>query len=293
MENIYNKNSNKTMIDEFNIRIEEEARYKKFLELELIEKILNKFQGNYSRKEYDHKINNCLELALDFYKDYNYKFYQMIVNGIENKTIVFDDKILKSYVDTTNNKAYIKLNKDDGDLYILVHEFAHYIDRNFTPKIIPDNFSFLSETFSLFMEKQLEQWLKEDKYNDLISARRNNRVYFESKMTKAIEYELYYEKLYTQNGTIPKEEMNIEKIRYIMKYDYPNLVNYLIQYPLANVLSDYLIKIKFNPENEDICEKCFQSNLYELLQEWPININNAENTDKLNYQKKYSITNNG
>lgn len=42
------------------------------------------FNGNYQKSAYPNQISNCLELALQFYKNYNYKFYKMIVYGIEN-----------------------------------------------------------------------------------------------------------------------------------------------------------------------------------------------------------------
>ena len=269
------ENEEQIMIRKFIEKVQVESSYKKFLELDIIEQMINIFKGNYQKKIYPNQISNCLELALQFYKNYNYKFYKMIVYGIENKKIIISREIIKPYTDTDNDVAYIRMYGNDGDLFLFVHEFAHYIDRSSEPKIISNNFAYLSEVFSFFMEKQLELWLPKDKYDDLIFARRNNRIYFESNMLKAVKYELYYEKLFYKNGKIEEDEIDIEKIRFIMKYANRDLINYLMRYPLANVLSDYLVNIKFNIDKEDLCEKCFQTDLYSVLHEW------SNNSDRL------------
>lgn len=265
-------NEEQVMIQKFIEKVQVESSYKKFLKLDMIEQMINIFKGNYQKKTYPSQISDCLELALQFYKSYNHEFYKMIVYGIENKKIIISREIIKPYTDTDTSMSYIRMYGNDGDLFLLVHEFAHYIDRNSEPKIISNNLVCLSEVFSFFMEKQLELWLPKDKYDDLIFARRNNRIYFESNMLKAVEYELYYEKLFYKNGKIEEDEIDIEKIRFIMKYANRDLVNYLMRYPLANVLSDYLVNIKFNINKEDLCEKCFQTDLYLILHEWSNNI---------------------
>ena len=269
---IIHENEEQVIIRKFIEKVQVESSYKKFLKLDIIEQMISIFKGNYQKSAYPNQISNCLELALQFYKNYNYKFYKMIVYGIENKKIIISRKILKPYTDTDKGMAYIRMYENDGDLFLLVHEFAHYIDRNSEPKIISSNLDCLSEVFSFFMEKQLELWLPKDKYDDLIFARRNNRIYSESNMLKAVEYELYYEKLFYKNGKIEEDEMDIEKIRFIMKYANRDLINYLMRYPLANVLSDYLVNIKFNIDKEDLCEKCLQTDLYSVLHGWSNNI---------------------
>ena len=279
-KSIINENDNQEIIQRFIEKLQIESCYKKFLKLDIIEQIINVFKRNYQMSTYPNLISNCLELALQFYKNYNYKFYKMIVSGIENKKIIISEEILKPYTNTDNGITYIRMYGNDGDLFLLVHEFAHYIDRNSEPKIISSNLDCLSEVFSFFMEKQLELWLSKDKYDDLIFARRNNRIYFESNMLKAVEYELYYEKLFNKNGKIEEDEIDIEKIRFIMKYANRDLINYLMRYPLANVLSDYLVNIKFNIDTEDLCEKCLQTDLYSVLHEW------SNNNDRLLKNKK-------
>ena len=127
----------------------------------------------------------------------------MILEGFKNKRIIFQNKE-NSFTDTQNNKAYIKLQGNDGDVFILVHELAHYIDRNSNPHIVPDEYWFLSETFAFYVEKKLENWLISDKYNKLIYTIINNRKYFEKRMLIAIKYELYYEDLFSKHPPVKR-----------------------------------------------------------------------------------------
>lgn len=197
----------------------------------------------------------------------------MILGAINNDRIIINDENEKSFVNTESNRAFIKLFGNDSDLFILVHEFAHYIDRNLSPTIIPNEYNFLCEVFSLYMEKQLELWLNDKKYDNLIEIRNNNRMYFESIMLNAIEYELFCEKLYKESGQINISDLDKSRIKVIMSYDYDlsdGLVNYLLRYPLANILSDYLISNQALNNDNDICEKCLNTNLYEILENYKI-----------------------
>lgn len=258
----------KQMIQKFINKVKLEANYSKFLELDFIEKLVDTFKGNYTYQKYPKRIDKCLETVLQFYKEFNHNYYEIIVKGITNKQIIFDNSLKKSYLDINNNIAYIRLYENEGDLFIIVHELAHYIDRNSNPKIIPDDVNFLCEVFSFYIEKKFELWLLEERYDDLISIRKNNRMYIESKMLNAIQYELLYEKLFHKNGKINENEISIEKVRCIMKYDSSNTVNYLLRYPIANILSDYLIDINFDLEKENICQKCLALDLYKVLEKW-------------------------
>lgn len=55
---------------------------------------------------------------------------------------------------------------------MLVHELAHFIDKNSNPPIVPDDYWFLSETFAFYLEKKLENWLENEKHKYLISTRK-------------------------------------------------------------------------------------------------------------------------
>ena len=94
-------------------------------------------------------------------------------------------------------------------------------------------------------------------------------MYFENKMVEAIENELYYENLYRQKGTIAESDIDIKKIKSIIKYDVPyNIINYLLQYPLANIISFYLINNYIIQDDNQLVEKCINMNLYKILEDF-------------------------
>ena len=48
----------------------------------------------------------------------------------------------------------------------------------------------------------------------------------------------------------------------IIKYDVPyNIVNYLLQHPLPNILSDYLIDNNIIQDDNELAEKCMNLDL--------------------------------
>lgn len=248
-------------------KVKTESNDKKFLEMDLINEMISFFNGNFEKKDYSIKIKNPLDVALQFYKDYNEEYYKIIVDGIREQKIIIDKNISKPYVDTKKNEAYIKLNGNDGDMFILVHEFAHYIDRNSNPRIIPDEFYFLAEVFSFYIEKQLEQWLDVNNYGNLISIKRNNRMFYESKMLKVIKNQLYYENLYKEKGSISESDISTMEMKEIMQYDSSgvSIVNYLLMYPLANILSQYLVDMNLVKCDFELCKICLDFNIYEVL----------------------------
>lgn len=256
-------------------RVKLESKFHRFLNDDLIRQFILCFKGQCIKSSYSKKIVNPLEMALLFYKYYNLEYYKMIKDALKNKKIVIN-KVGKSFVDTGTGDAFITLMGDDSDLFILVHEFAHFIDRNLKPLLIPDKYIFLGETYAFYMEKQLELWLKlnSNSYDELISSRRNNRIYFESVMLKAIEYQLDCENLYRETGNISDSELIRDKVKLVVRYDYDldvGLINYLIRYPLANVLSDYLVNLDIESDYE-ICRICLDTNLFELVDNFKNNL---------------------
>lgn len=270
---------------EFIEKIKSEVKYRKFIERDVIDLLAKHFSNDYKKEEYTKLINNPIKIVLQFYKQYNSEYYNMIISGIKEGKIIINDSC-KSYVDTSINEALIGLNGNDSDIFMLVHELAHYIDRNSNPKIIEDRYWFLSETWAFYLEKKLEQYLCSDKYEHLIFTRRNNRLFFESKMIDAISSELYYEDLYKRKGNLDEKDIDITKMKKIIKYDIPeDIVNVLLQYPLANVVSDYLISNNIVEKEEDFEKHCFEINLYELLKKSNIfsdNISNIKCSKKKN-----------
>lgn len=259
----------KTLIELFIERVKLESNLHKFLKEDLIYQLIDYFKNDYTKKEYPKNIKNPLKIVLSFYKHYNIQYYEMILDGINNGKINISKSIKKSFIDIENNKTFIQILGNDSDVFILVHEFAHFIDRNLTPPIIPNEYNFLCEVFSFYIEKQLELWLNDKEFYDLIKIRRENRMYFESRMTNAIEYELFCESLYKKSGQIKMEDLDNVKIKTLMYYDYDlnvGLINYLLRYPLANILSDYLINNQLIKNDNDICRICLNTNLYEVLE---------------------------
>lgn len=252
--------------------VKENSMYSKCVQKDIVEKMTSIFEVSYNKKQYPRKINNCMQIALKFYKQYNYEYYKIIINGLKNKNIVIDGKIQTSYTDPFQNKTYIKLKENDGDLYILVHEFAHFIDRSLTPNIIPDEYNFLCEVFSFYMERHLEKYLlkETETYDELIAKRNNNRIFFENKFMNDIKRQLYYEELYKSQGIISEEQIDAEDAKRLLKYNVSNIVNYLLRYPLGNILSEYIINNNLLKQDCDICQVCFQLDLRTVLDDYII-----------------------
>lgn len=256
-------------IEKFIKKIKEELTYRTFIKKDIIYKIINIYDKDFNKQSYPNKINDPFKIALDFYRNYNINYYNIIMNGLRNKRIVISKENGKSFANKENNKTFIRIYGNDADVYVIVHELAHFIDRNSNPKIVPNQYWFLSEVFSFYMEKKLELYLKNEKYTDLIFVRINNRMYYESKMVEAIKNELWYEDLYKKNGVIKKEYIDIEKIKTIIKYDIEcNIVNYLLMYPVANILSDKLIKDAIITNDNELVKECLNMNLYDILEDY-------------------------
>lgn len=119
------------------------------------------------------------------------------------------------------------------------------------------------------MEKRLEKWLDGDNYKELIYTRINNRRYFEKRMLRAIKYELYYEELFTKRGNICDSDINLKEMKYIKRFDVSsNIVNYLLRYPLANILSDYLTNNFLLQNDSELVKTCLNINLYNVLESY-------------------------
>lgn len=258
----------KQTIESFIERVKVESNIHKFIQEALIYKLITNFRKNYVKMNYPKKINNPLDIVLKFYKNYNKEYYEIILDGINSSRIIISKNETKSFASRENKRTNIKLSGNDSDVFILAHEFAHYIDINFNPPIIPYEYDFLCEVFSFFIEKHLELWLEQKEFNELKEVRRNNRMYYEEKMLNAIEYELFCEKNYIKNGQIGKEDLDINRVKELIHYDYDlnvGLVNYLLRYPLANILSDYLVNNNMIKNDSDICSVCLRTNLYEVI----------------------------
>lgn len=210
------------------------------------------------KQEYPKTIIDPLSLALEFYKEQSDNDYKRIIEGIQSGQIISLEKG-KSYIDTKSGNTYILLNHDDSDVFCLVHEFAHFIDRNHKPAIVPDFHWFLAESYAFYMEKRLEKFLSERGYHALVQTRRNNRIVSETKMLTAIENQLFYEEQYQKTKNIETISFDTKKIKTILPYHMTNLVNVLLSYPLANILSEYLINHSVSFFRARVCRSMHKS----------------------------------
>ena len=151
----------------------------------MIQKLLSLKNEKLEKQEYLKTIIDPLAIALEFYKEQSDDNYKRIIEGIQSEQITLLEK-RQSYIDTKSGNTYILLNHDDSDVFCLVHEFAHFIDRNHKPAIVPDSHCFLAESYAFYMEKRLEKFLSERGYHALVQTRINNCIVSETKMLTAI-----------------------------------------------------------------------------------------------------------
>lgn len=246
--------------------IKEELNSRWFVKKEFIYKLIESFNYNYSKIDYTKIIKNPIEIALLFYKDYNIKYYNMIMSGIKSGKIIINYNKDKSYTSENDKKSILSLTGKDSDVFVIVHEFAHFIDINSIPRIIKQEYSFLSEVFSFYMEKRFERFLSNIGYDELINIREKNRLYYESNMLKVIDNYLDMRNLFVKNGHIDNNDENINKIKDILKYQTSDIVNYLLRYPIANILSSYIIKKDLISNDYDLVKICMSIDLYEALE---------------------------
>ena len=253
-------------------KIKIESRFHKFLTEDFIYQLIDFASNDTKKKKYSNDIINPLAMALLFYKSYNTLYYKMILEAIKDKKIVISHSKKKAFMDTKENQTFINLQGNDSDLFVIVHECAHFIDRNSNPIITPNQYHFLCEVFSFYIEKKLELWLdSRNELHELVQTRKNNRMYFEEKMLKDIEYELFLEKQYKETGQIDRNNLDSKKVKIITSYDYDShigFVNYLLRYLCANILSSYLVDNSIINNDYDIVKVCLNTNLYHVIEKY-------------------------
>lgn len=238
-------------------RIKEQSQYVKSFSQNIINDLIEVYSVDFTKIKYSKTIKDPKKIALDFYKYYNHKYYEIILDGLRSGKIIISEKNNGSYTDPIDKKSYIKLMNNDGDIFLLVHEFAHYIDLNSNPLIIPSEYNCFCEVYSFYYEKLFSKFLNSKKYHEVIKARENNRIFSEMKMVKAIKYEQFYEKKFKENGTLSFTEVDKDAIEYLIKYkEENNLINTFLRYPIGNILSEYLINNMEINDDYDIFNKC-------------------------------------
>lgn len=242
------------MYEEFTQFIAQLINIKICLKKDFVIELIDRFDIPIEKLNYpDNKLDKLL-ISLNFYKQFNIDYYNIIIEGINKKDLIIADDF-NSHFNTENHKTYIKIMGNDGDIIMIVHELAHYIDHTLNPHIVPDNYWFLRETFAFYIERELEKFLGQ-KYKYLFDIRRNNRLYMEKKMLEIIKLVMHYETEYSKKGKLELTEKDSKNIKKIMSAGEDNLINFYLSYPIANITSLYLINFCSNITRENFCKLC-------------------------------------
>ncbi len=199
------------MYEEFTKFITQLININIFLKKDFVLELIDGFDVPVEKLNYPNNNLNNLSISLNFYKNFNLDYYNIINQGINNKNIIISDEF-NSHVNTESGQAYIKLMGNDGDVITIVHELAHYIDRMLNPHIVPDKYWFLGETFAFYIERELEKFLGK-KYEYLFDIRKNNRLYMEKNMLQIIKLTFHYENEYLKNGKLELKEKDYKNIK--------------------------------------------------------------------------------
>ena len=228
------------LISDYYKRLENESRIKKFLSQEQVEKLSSMVTiVPHNRLKYSSDIKNPLEMVLNFYRKEFPSFYTLIDKGIKNGHINLEG--VGSYVSTSNGSCHIKLNFNDADVFMIAHEFGHYIALNSNPPIIDKYYFKYAEVLSIYMEKRLKRYLiSKYGFTSLVNTREYNRLYFESRMISVAVSEYKYEQLYKE-GKLELTDSDVNNILKILRIAKSNSLNFALTYPLGNIISEYLI----------------------------------------------------
>lgn len=253
------------MHEEFKTFISQLINISICLKQDFVLELINEFDVPIKKLNYPNNNLDNLSISLNFYRNFNLDYYNIINQGMNSKKIIISDKF-NSHVNTKNGKAYIRLNGNDGDIIVLIHELAHYIDCTLNPHIVPDNYWFLRETFAFYIERELEKKLGQ-KYPYLFDIRKNNRLYMEKELLQIIKLALYYENEYLKTGKLKLTEKDSKNIKRIMNVKQDNLINFCLSYPIANITSLYLINFCPNITGEEFCELCLSYDIKKFFRD--------------------------
>ena len=259
------------LLEKFKKKVEIESTYDKLLSRKAIDELINYFDVDVEKINYSKTISNPLEKALLYYQKYFPEYYKIIIDGIKTGKIKIGSDIEKCEV-LENGDGYIKLNNDDFDLMAIVHELGHYINGNIKHKFV-QKYRLFGEVVSFYFEKDFEK-KNNGNYNELFFQRKIGRILSERRILRAIKYMLEYEDYYLENGNID-EILDVEKIKLILRlssyhgigFGEYDTVNTLLKYPLANLISSYMI-INGIEMRENIDEYIiYNIDLYKLMKD--------------------------
>lgn len=260
-------------VEKFIENVKIESSYRKCITDEAIQFMIKNYPKNYKKIAYKKTIDKPLNIAINFYKEYNIEYYELIKKGLQEKNIlIIDNSKLKSKLDIETKKSTIYLKNNDEDIFIIIHELAHYIDVML--KILPEGYGFLCEVISFYMEKVFSNE-SSVKYKDVIKIRNNNRIFNEIQMLEAIKYEYYYENLYKQKHYICNDDIELESVRKILRFGKENIINYCLRYPIGDISSYYLINRDIKLSSK-VCDELMNVDFIYIMKLFFDSFNNAK-----------------
>ena len=225
-------------IEKFKEMVKEQSQYKKWYSRDTIEYMYSYFDIKLKKMKYGNTLDvDPLKLALSFYKEHFSEYYPLIEEGLKNNRIRIVDN--ESPHTTLDGISIIGRVDTDEFFYRIIHELGHYIDCNSNPRIISKEWHIYPEVTPFYVEKKFESVYK-DKYPELIKVRINNRLNVERKMLKNIKRMLKYEDYYKEHGRID-DIIEENEVQQLMAYNSNNIVNFLLRYPVSNLLTTYMV----------------------------------------------------
>lgn len=227
------------MIENFKEKVRLGSGYHKLVSRDTIIKLAEYFSECTKVEKYKKCDIDVLDIALRFYYEYFKEFYNIILSGLYNGDIVISANVPGSYTLPDEGKSYIKLKGQERDIFVMIHEFAHFIDVKSDPHLIEYRKWGYSEVVPYYVERVFSTNMM-DKYERVINARRINRNSTINHMLEVILLMLKYEDYFRKYGTIDAI-IDIDEVKRIMNEESQNVVNTLLKYPLANLYSAYMI----------------------------------------------------
>lgn len=202
---------------------------------ESIQKMIKLFDVKAIMFKYEKTISDPLRTALEFYKEYDKEFYEIISEGILNDRILIGDFVKRSYVSVDKKLCFIKTEGNDHDVYVMIHEMAHYVNAMLNQKFIDRNNSIYTEVFSYYMERQLDKFLIARGYYEVVFARYQNRTYSTCETAKSLKNFLTLKRIYETNKLgLLLEQDRIEKV---LRCDRNYPAQYYLRYLVGTIFS--------------------------------------------------------
>jgi len=202
---------------------------------ESVQKLIELFDVNAIRFNYEKTLSDPLRTALEFYKSYDEDFYEVISWGILNDRVIIGDFVKKSHVNVEKRMCYIKTEGNDHDVYVMVHEMAHFVNAILGQKFIDRNNVIYTEVYSYYMERQLDKFLSKRGYIQPVFARHQNRTYSTCEAARSLKDFLELKRIYETNklGLFFQKD----KIEKLLRSGYNYPAQFYLRYLVGTIYS--------------------------------------------------------